>query len=192
MARNFWTEEESQWIIDNYTELGPEKCATYLNRPKSTIVTKAYKLSIKVKKYHNFTKHKYYKLWKNIKDRCINKKSKGYKYYGGRGIIISDLWINDPVVFIKYIEDNLGDCPESYSLDRIDNKKGYIPNNLRWASPIEQSANRRTTKLNPKKVSEIKKRLSKGETTQSIAKDYKVNDIVIYKIKCNQTWKYVL
>jgi hypothetical protein len=46
--------------------------------------------------------------------------------------------------FHRFAED-VGDRPgPGYSLDRIDNEKGYEPNNVRWATAKEQSANRRT------------------------------------------------
>ena len=46
------------------------------------------------------------------------------------------------IAFLEYVEENLGEKPEGYTLDRIDNNKGYYPGNLRWADISLQNANR--------------------------------------------------
>ena len=71
-------------------------------------------------------------------DRCYNKKSPNYKYYGGRGISTCDSWRE----LNNFLAD-VGDRPEGASLDRIDNSKGYSPENCRWADSKTQSRNRR-------------------------------------------------
>jgi hypothetical protein len=84
-----------------------------------------------------------YTTWKGIKDRCLRQKNKAYKNYGGRGIKIYDLWVNDYVLFRDYILNNLGERPEGFSLDRINNDGNYEPNNLRWADASTQYKNQR-------------------------------------------------
>lgn len=37
----------------------------------------------------------------------------------------------------------MGECPEEYQLDRINNNKGYYKSNCRWATPKQNSRNRR-------------------------------------------------
>lgn len=43
--------------------------------------------------------------------------------------------------FDAFLED-MGECPEGHTLDRIDNLRGYEPGNCRWATMAEQNANR--------------------------------------------------
>lgn len=55
-------------------------------------------------------------------------------------------FLKEPSYFYTYIENNLGNRPEGYSLDRIDTHKGYMEGNLRWASKETQSKNTRGCK----------------------------------------------
>lgn len=82
-------------------------------------------------------------IWVSIKQRCFNKKNKGYKNYGGRGIKICKEWINSFQAFYDYVS-QLPHCGEKgYSLDRINNDGNYEPGNVRWATRSEQNRNRR-------------------------------------------------
>lgn len=93
---------------------------------------------------HGFRYHPLYHCWKSAVKRTTNKNHHLYKDYGGRGISMLLRWQTNPESFIKYILSALGPKPTpEHSLDRIDNDKGYIPGNLRWATKKEQSSNRR-------------------------------------------------
>jgi hypothetical protein len=62
--------------------------------------------------------------------------------YGGRGITVSPLWVND---FQRFYED-VGPAPTpQHSIDRIDNDGNYEPGNVRWATATQQVHNRRNT-----------------------------------------------
>jgi len=77
--------------------------------------------------------------WMGIRQRCENPRSKGYVNYGGRGIRVCDRWQK----FSCFMAD-MGERPSSrHSLDRIDFDGDYEPGNCRWATPREQSSNRR-------------------------------------------------
>ncbi len=75
--------------------------------------------------------------------RCENPRHPQYRDYGGRGITVFPAW-HDPAVYVRYVEQVLGPRPApGYTIDRIDNDRGYEPGNLRWATRSEQNANQR-------------------------------------------------
>ena len=91
---------------------------------------------------HGKTKTYLYRLWLSIKTRCYNSNGVRWEHYGGRGIIMYETWIDDFEKFEDWIIENLGDRPEGYSLDRIENDGNYEPGNLRWADFYTQNNNR--------------------------------------------------
>lgn len=120
-----------------------------------------------------------YQTWVRMKQRCYNPKCKGYKNYGGRGIIVCDRWLHS---FPNFLEDT-GERPEGMSLDRINNNGNYEPSNCRWATSKQQSNNRRNVKLTDNDRSEIKTLFLSGEYKKSeLAKRYNVHWNVIHSM----------
>ena len=86
-----------------------------------------------------------HKTWMGMKYRCYNKKSQYYYLYGGRGITVCDEWLHDFVAFRDWALAN--GYADDLLIDRIDNDKGYSPDNCRWATAYEQVHNRRPRKV---------------------------------------------
>lgn len=78
-----------------------------------------------------------YSSYAAMRQRCLNKNNPNYKYYGGKGITICQRWLDG---YQNFLED-MGVRPPNTSIDRIDNDKGYEPDNCWWASPHQQAAN---------------------------------------------------
>lgn len=85
----------------------------------------------------------HYSRWRNIKNRTGNQKAHNYLHYGGRGISFHKPWADSFILFKSWLDDNLGPCPEGWTLDRIDNDGDYEAGNLRWASAKTQRHNQR-------------------------------------------------
>lgn len=123
-----------------------------------------------------------YVTWCSMINRCENPKNERYKNYGARGITVCEEWRNGYKVFYKWA---IGaGYSKGLSIERIDNDKGYSPENCKWIPRGEQSFNKSNVPLiehNGKKlcaqhwgkelnipIYRIKKGLNDGKTIQQI------------------------
>jgi hypothetical protein len=74
--------------------------------------------------------------------RCNNKDAKSYAEYGGRGIKVCERW----GCFENFLAD-MGERPPGKTLERQNNDGDYEPSNCCWATALEQSQNRRSSRL---------------------------------------------
>lgn len=77
-------------------------------------------------------------VWWAMLQRCNNPRSDAYANYGGRGISVCRRWHT----FENFLTD-MGEAPRGMSIDRIDNNAGYCKRNCRWATGVQQAANKR-------------------------------------------------
>lgn len=93
---------------------------------------------------HSMSGTKIYKNWSGIKKRCYNPNCKDYPNYGGRGITMFEIWMDNFQAFYDYVSTLPHFGEKGYSLDRINNDGNYEPGNLRWATKKQQANNRRS------------------------------------------------
>ncbi len=90
---------------------------------------------------HGQTKTRLYRIWRGMIGRCYDRNHDNYPLYGGRGISMCEEWRTSFVYFSDWAM--ASGYKSNLSIDRLDNDKGYSAANCRWATPKQQSRNRR-------------------------------------------------
>lgn len=96
---------------------------------------------------HGKANTKVHAAWQQIKNRCYNPNTASYKTHGAKGVTVADEFIND---FERFYQE-IGDPPDEtadWSVDRINNLRGYEPGNIRWANHNQQARNKRKMERN--------------------------------------------
>lgn len=89
---------------------------------------------------HNDSYTKLYRVWASMKGRCYSKTHGKYKNYGAKGVTVCDEWRNSYLAFKEFALEN--GYAEGLQIDRIDNEKGYSPDNCRFITNKENSNNK--------------------------------------------------
>lgn len=92
---------------------------------------------------HGMKKTRVYRIWCCMKNRCNNPNEAAYAKYGAVGIKVCEAWNES---FERFFED-MGKCPPGWSIERLDNAKGYEPSNCVWADRKTQNRNRKSVRL---------------------------------------------
>lgn len=98
--------------------------------------------------YHGMGGHPLYGVWKKMRSRITNPNNPSYQNYGGRGLTMDESWIESPKPFIDWSESNGWYEGCNLSIDRIDNDRGYYPDNCKISNRTEQNINQRIQKNN--------------------------------------------
>lgn len=88
---------------------------------------------------HGKRNERIYNIWCGMKKRCNNPNEKSYGRYGGKGIKVCDDWNNSFEAFYEWAMSN--GYKDDLTIDRIDNAKGYRPDNCRWITLHDQTRN---------------------------------------------------
>lgn len=86
------------------------------------------------------SKTRLYAIFSGMKQRCYNPKNQRYRWYGAKGITICDEWMAEDGVF-RFMEWALNNGYEEHlTIDRINEKGPYSPNNCRWITLNENAS----------------------------------------------------
>lgn len=149
-------------------------------------------------KTHNLSSHELYGTYNQMVRRCTVESHAGYHDYGGRGIRVCDRWLLPDGEGLRNFIEDMGERPEGYSLERVDNDGDYCPENCCWADRPSQMRNRRKkkgSKTKSKGVTEAKKGfvanicLGSFESEQDAAKAYDNVYEILYGSRPNNTIK---
>lgn len=119
-------------------------CGCIRDRTKTSVESRGksicYSCEAKVpwNRRHGLTKTPTYSSWLNMKRRCYIESNNRYQHYGAVGIGVYDRWLSS---FDNFLDD-MGECPQGFSIERLDLERGYYPDNCIWADNKTQANNK--------------------------------------------------
>ena len=138
VANNFFVQRVSKETGLSRTSIG-----SLMRKFDIAVIRKSGERDIKISRFIKMVEFKRARnTWNKIKSRCYDLKNKDYKRYGDRGIKLQDSWIEDMDSFIEYCLTLPNAFDKEYSVDRIDNDKGYYEGNIKFSTSEEQCNNR--------------------------------------------------
>lgn len=107
-----------------------------------------------------------------MKRRCTDSNSKGWPWYGGKGIKVCERWQD----FNNFIQDMYPTYTDDLYIDRIDSNGDYCPENCRWVTHAEQF----NVKLSLEQINAI---IADPRSQPEIAEDYGINRSYVSMLK---------
>lgn len=136
---------------------------------------------------HNLSRTPEYHSWKAMSARCYDPNNNRFRYYGARGVTVCQRWRDSFEAFLS----DMGPKPSPrHSIDRKETNGRYEPDNCRWATPSEQSKNRRpyrthTTKLEPDQARAIR---NDTRPKVEIASEYGISGRQVLAVQRREAW----
>ncbi len=133
-----------------------------------------------------------YNIWRGARQRCghiAGGHAADKKHYSDRGIDICPEWQESFSAFRSWALAN--GYEQGLYIDRIDNDKGYYPDNCRWVTVTESNRNKRSTLTMPQ-VEAIRKSLSENSERgqqRRLAVLYQVSEATISNLMKNKSWR---
>ena len=130
---------KQKWKNSSYREMMSEnmKRRWITNRDELVNKSRTYK--------HGLSHSRLDRILNGMIMRCHNPNRKEYKNYGGRGITVCDEWRTNRQSFYEWALNN--GYSDVLTINRIDNNKGYCPENCKWVTMEVQRRNKRTNVL---------------------------------------------
>jgi len=138
---NGYTKNSFIKLIDKNKDFSPDNCKITHNRLKNQT--------------HGMSGTRIYNIRQAMISRCHNKKDKGFKNYGGKGIVVCNEWKESFENFWEWASKN--GYQDDLTIDRINPKGNYEPSNCRWVTMHEQILNQERNKKRTKEDRFIKK-----------------------------------
>ena len=140
MRRKFYKYQDKEYTIEEIC-----KIANISRRWFDELIKKGLSVDEIVNKaiYRGMSRTRLYRTYYNIIQRCYNPKDKDRKHYQDKGINVCDEWLNDNKAFFDWALSN--GYADNLTIDRIDNNKGYSPDNCRWVDQSTQNENKETS-----------------------------------------------
>ncbi len=101
-------------------------------------------ITIKSHLKHGQRHTRLYRIWCNMKNRCLNPNVPHFNRYGGRGISICEEWLDFDSFFKWATESGYQD---GLTIERKDTNGNYEPNNCIWVPAARQQHNKRTNHM---------------------------------------------
>lgn len=87
---------------------------------------------------HGLSKTRLYRIWGDMKSRCLNPNVDNYKFYGDKGVLVCEEWLYSFQAFYEWAMKN--GYKDGLTIDRVDSEGNYCPQNCRWITQSENAS----------------------------------------------------